>query len=154
MKAGGSRRAWGLGSDLESGMSMDSKHGVTWYVVADGGKARVLTGSGRGMHTVHVFDNSGLGNTDDDPAAARSQFTASESDPHEQAKLTFEKKIADELNEAVQGGRVDSIVLTAPAHAMHNIRKHLSKATAAVLSRSLTKDLTNVPDHELASHFD
>lgn len=135
-------------------MSIDSKHGVTWYVIADGGKARALTGSGRGMHTVHVFDNSGLDNTDDDPAAARSRFAVAESDPHEQAKLTFEKQVADELNEAVRTGRVDSIVLAAPAHALHNIRGHLSKATAAVVSNSLTKDLTNVPDHELASHFD
>lgn len=135
-------------------MSMDSKHGVTWYVVADGGKARVLTGSGRGMHTVHVFDNSGLGDFDDDPAATRSRFTAPESDPHEQAKLTFEKKVADELNEAVRTGKVDSIVLAAPAHALHNIRGHLNKAAVAVVSNSITKDLTNVPDHELASHFD
>lgn len=133
---------------------MDSKQGVTWFVVADGGKARVLTGSGRGMHTVHVFDNSGLANTDDDPAAARSQFTAAESDPHEQAKLSFEKLVADELNEAVRTGRVDSIVLAAPAHALHNIRGHLNKATTAVVSKTLTKDLTNIPDHELADHFD
>ncbi len=133
---------------------MDSKHGVTWFVVADGGKARVLTGSGRGMHTVHVFDNSGLANTDDDPAAARSRFTAPELDPHEQAKLSFEKTVADELNEAVRTGKVDSIVLAAPAHALHNIRGHLARATVAVVSRSLTKDLTNVPDHELADHFD
>lgn len=64
-----------------------SRDNATWYVVADGGKARVLTGSGRGMHTVHVFDNSDDGNADDDPAAARNQFTAPESDPREQAKL-------------------------------------------------------------------
>ena len=135
-------------------MSMDSKRGVTWFIVADGGKARVLTGSGRGMHTVHVFDNSGLANTDDDPAAARNQFTAPESDPHEQAKLSFEKKVADELNEAVRTAKVDSVVLAAPAHALHNIRGRLTKATAAVVSRSLAKDLTNVPDHELSGHFD
>jgi len=131
-----------------------SKDNATWYVVADGGKARVLTGSGRSMRTVHVFDNSGDGSTDDDPAAGRSQLTAPESDPHEQAKLAFEKKVADELNEAVRTGKLDSIVLAAPAHALHNIRGHLNKAALAVLSKSLTKDLTNVPDHELAGHFD
>lgn len=62
--------------------------------------------------------------------------------------------MADELNEAVRTGKVDSIVLAAPAHALHNIRGHLSKAALAAVSRSLHKDLTNVPDHELSGHFD
>jgi len=151
---GSTRQTLALHSSLESGMSKGSKDDVTWYVVADGGKARVLTKTKQGMHTVHVFDNSGQGNADNDPAAGRSQLTAPEADPHEQAKLAFEKKVADELNEAVRTGKVDSIVLAAPAHALHQIREHLNKAAKAVLSKSLSKDLTNTPDHELASHFD
>ncbi len=124
-----------------------------WYVVADGGKARVLTLEGDAMRTLQSFDNSGHGNTDDDPSAGTSQLKAPKSDPHDQAKSHFAKHVAERLNEAVRTGKVDQIVLAAPAHVLHDIREGLNKAAAAKLGKSLSKDLTNTPEHDLASHF-
>ena len=36
---------------------------------------------------------------------------------------------------------------------LHEIREELDKAATAKLGKSVSKDLTNTPDHELASHF-
>ena len=126
---------------------------ITWYVVADGGKARVLTLTDGTMRTLQHFDNSGHGDTDEDPSAGTSQLKAPKSDPHEQAKVHFAKMVAERLNEAVRTGKVDAIVLAAPAHVLHDIREGLDKAASAKLGTSLSKDLTNTPDIEMASHF-
>ena len=76
--------------------------GTTWYVVADGGKARILTLDDGRMRTLESFDNSGHGDTDEDPSAGTSQLKAPRSDPHDQAKGHFAKQVAAKLNEAVR----------------------------------------------------
>lgn len=127
--------------------------GTTWYVVADGGKARILTLDGSAMRTHQHFDNSGHGDTDADASGGTSQLKAPKSDPHAQAKAHFAKQVAGVLNEAVRTGKVDEIVLAAPAHVLHDIREELDKAASAKLGKSMSKDLTNTPEHELAAHF-
>ncbi len=127
--------------------------GMTWYVVADGGKARILTLEGGEMRTLQHFDNSGHGDTDEDFSAGTSQLKAPKTDPHDQAKAHFAKQVAERLNEAVRTGKVDEIVLAAPAHVLHDIREGLDKAASVKLGKSLSKDLTNTPDHQLASHL-
>ncbi len=126
---------------------------TVWYVVADGGKARILTLEGGEMRTLHRFDNSGHGDASDDPSAGTSQLKAPKADPHDQAKAHFAKQVADWLNEAVRTGKVDEIVLAASAHVLHDIRAEMDKSASAKLGKALSKDLTNTPDHELASHF-
>ncbi len=128
-------------------------NGTTWYVVADGGKARILTMDDGRMKAVQSFDNSGHGDTDEDPSAGTSQLKAPKSDPHDQAKAHFAKTVAAKLNEAVRTGKVDEIVLAAPAHVLHDVREALDKAATAKLGKTLSKDLANTPDIELASHF-
>ncbi len=127
--------------------------GTTWYVVADGGKARILNLEDGEMRTLEHFDNSGHGNTDEDASAGTSQLKAPKSDPHDQAKMHFAKQVASRLNEAVRTSKVDEIVLAAPAHVLHDIREGLDKTASGKLGKSLSKDLTNTPDHELATHF-
>lgn len=127
--------------------------GTTWYVVADGGKARILTLQGNELRTTQHFDNSGHGDTDEDPSAGTSQLKAPKADPHEQAKAHFAKLVSTRLNEAVRTGAVDEIILAAPAHVLHDIREGLDKAASGKLGKSLSKDLANTPDHALLSHF-
>ena len=132
---------------------MSKNTSKTWYVVADGGKARIVADHGGEMRTVQHFDRSGHGDTGTDASAGTSQMKAPRSDPHETSKVQFAKVVAGLLNEAVRTGKVDEIVLAAPAHVLHEIREALDKAAAAKLGKSVSKDLTNTPDHELASHF-
>ena len=126
---------------------------TTWYVVADGGKARFLTLDGGRMRTLESFDNSGHGDTDEDPSAGTSQLKAPKSDPHDQAKEHFAKLVAAKLNEAVRTGKIDEIILAAPAHVLHDVREALDKAASSKIGKTLSKDLANTPDGELASHF-
>ena len=104
-------------------MSKSTTNGITWYVVADGGKARIATLDGDKMRTVQHFDNSGHGNTDEDPSGGTSQLKAPKSDPHDQAKAHFAKQVAERLNEAVRTGKVDEIILAASPHVLHDIRE-------------------------------
>ncbi len=127
--------------------------GTTWYVVADGGKARILTLDDGRMRTLESFDNSGHGDTDEDPSAGTSQLKAPKSDPHDQAKGHFAKQVAAKLNEAVRKGSVEEIALAAPAHVLHDIREALDKVATSKLGKTLSKDFTNTPDGELAVHF-
>ena len=128
--------------------------GTTWYVVADGGKARILTLNDDGrMRTLESFDNSGHGDSDEDPSAGTSQLKAPKSDPHDQAKGRFAKQVAAKLNEAVRIGKADDIALAAPAHVLHDIREALDKATTAKLGKTVSKDFTNTPDNDLAGLF-
>ncbi len=126
---------------------------TTWYVIADGGKARIAALEGGHMRTLQHFDSSGHGDTDEDASAGTSQLKAPKADPHDQAKAHFAKQVASRINEAVRTGGVDRIMLAAPAHVLHDIRIALDKAAVAKLGPTLTKDLANTPDHELASHF-
>ena len=128
--------------------------GQKWIVIADGGKARIVTGDGNKMHTVQHFDRSGHGDVATDASGGTSQLKAAKADPNEATKDQFARVVAERLNEAVRTGKVDDIVLAAPAHVLHDIREHLNKAAAAKLSKSLSKDLANTPDSELHSHFE
>ena len=126
---------------------------VTWYVVADGGKARILTRDDDGMKTVSSFDSSGHGNTTENDAAEISQIKAPKANPNEQVKALFARQVAEHLNEAANANKVDHIILAAPGHILHDIREALNKTATHTLGQSLSKDLTNVPDNELAKHF-
>jgi len=125
----------------------------TWYVIADGGKARIMVLAGGELRTREHLGTSGLGGavSKSDGEAHRQQQP--KSDPHELAKAHFAKEIATYLNQAVRTKAVDEIVLAAPAHILHDIREHLDKAALPKLLKAVSKDLTNTPDHEMASHF-
>ena len=132
---------------------MNKSDEVTWYVVADGGKARFLTRDDAGMTTISAFDSAGHGDTEEDDAAEISQIKAPRSDPGEQVKALFARQVAQHLNTAVEAHRVQHIVLAAPGTVLHEIREALSKPATAALGETHSKDLTNIADRELASHF-
>lgn len=132
---------------------MARSDGDTWYVVADGGKARILTRDGEAMRTVQHFDAAGHGDAAADAAGEVSQIKAPKSDPNQQVKAHFAHEVAARINEAVRTNRVASVVLAAPAPVLHEIREKLDKKATGALEKSLSKDLTNIPDHDLASHF-
>jgi len=69
-------------------------------------------------------------------------------------KRKFSRQMAHEINRASAQGAFDHLVLVAPPHTMNGIRDELDTTTAAKVLGSLQKDLTKVPDHELASHLD
>ena len=132
---------------------MSKRDEVTWYVVADGGKARILTRDGNTMKVVSSFDSSGHGDTTESDAAEISQIKAPKADPREQVKALFARQVAEHLNAAANANSVDHIVLAAPGHILHDIKEALNKPATHALGQTLSKDLTNVADGELAAHF-
>ena len=132
---------------------MSRNEGETWYVVADGGKARILTREGETMRTRQSFDAAGHGDTDEDASGGTSQLKAPKSDPHDQAKAHFAHEVASRINEAVRINQVSEVMLAAPAPVLHEIRAKLDKKATAALGKTQSKDLTNIPDHDLAAHF-
>lgn len=132
---------------------MNKKTEVTWYVVADGGKARILVRHGESMSTVSAFDSSGHGDTAESDTATIGAIHSPSTNPASQVKALFARQVAEHLNRAVNANEVDHIVLAAPGHVLHDIRETLNKPATQALGKSLSKDLTNVPDGELATHF-
>ena len=130
-----------------------SKPTNTWYVVADGGKARILTKSDSGMNTLRSFDASGKGNDVENADSGTSQLKAPKADPKDQAEAHFAKAIAEHLNEAIRRHQTDNLVIAASPQVLHGIREALSKEAAAKVETTMSKDYTNLPDSELAAHF-
>jgi hypothetical protein len=121
-----------------------AQHGeATWYVVADGGKARFLTRAKDGaMTTLSSFDSSGHGDTGEDDAATIGHIKAPKSDPAAQIKALFARQVAAHLNTAAEA-----------QHVLNEIEAALDKRAAGMLRARLSKDLTNISDHDLPAHF-
>ncbi|RAI59752.1 hypothetical protein DOO78_05705 [Roseicella frigidaeris] len=130
-----------------------SKPDHTWYVVADGGKARILVRTEDGLRTRHSFDASGKANAVENADSGVSQLKAPKSDPKDQSEAHFAKAVADYLNEAVRRGQAESLVIAASAQVLHGIREELSKEAAGLVSKTMSKDYVNLPDNELTAHF-
>lgn len=126
----------------------------SWYVVADGRQARVLTRDGHGLRTVRRFDQSGKGDAVENSESGTSQLKAPKADPERQAETHFAEALTEFLNEAVRTGKASSLTIAASARTLHEIREGLSKEAEGKVAKTMSKDLTNTPDAELASHFD
>jgi len=137
----------------------------TLYVIADGGRARFVERDEIGeFRTIVSFVSSeahqrahdlGL----DRPARVKESASAARHaieprrDLHVAAKEDFVKHIAGEID--VEHGRksFDNLVLIAPARVLTELKEKLSKAMVQLAGDSLQKDLTKVPDHDLAEHL-
>jgi protein required for attachment to host cells len=136
-----------------------------WYVIADGGAARFVERDLRGMfRTVVSLVSPKVHERSHDlglDRPARVQESASPSrhaveprrDLHEAAKEDFVRTVAAELAVLHEQGQFDELVLVAPARVLGELKDSLSKPMAKVVVKELQKDLTKVPDHELAGHL-
>src|SRR5262245_7304872 len=142
------------------------KRRTIWIVVADGEHARFVTPApNRAFRTQRALDSpsahkrtSDLG-TDRPPRSMESatgirHAITPKHDLHELEKEDFAHRLANEINRASAQGAFDQFLLVAPAHTLIEIRDKLDTTTASKLLGTLQKNLTGVPDHELASHLE
>jgi protein required for attachment to host cells len=61
----------------------------------------------------------------------------------------FAEEVAEVLNAEAAAGKLDRLALVAPSRTLNAIRGHLTGPARAALARTLAKDLTKTPDHEL-----
>ena len=140
----------------------------TWILIADAGRARVLENSGPGRGTTEV---DGLSSESALPGAtseivADRQGRSFESvgatrhplephtDPRKKLKRDYLEMLADQLDERLQAGDFDKLVVVAPPPALGILRRAYSHRVSSVVSGELAKDLTKVPDHQLGSHLE
>jgi protein required for attachment to host cells len=77
-----------------------STHDTTWYAVADGGKARILTRHDDHFRTIHTFNAECTGDIDEDASKGEHQPKAPHADPKAEIKHEFARVVADYLNRA------------------------------------------------------
>ncbi len=139
----------------------------TWFVVADGASARILTrgAEGKGFVIVErresaearrptrelVSDRPGRGH---ESATTGRHAMEAPNDPQRLKKLEFARELAREINRASAESRFDDLVLVAPARTLGEIKRVLDGTARAKLSAALTKDLTKVPPDHLHDHLD
>jgi len=142
------------------------KHPKTWYVVADGGRARIV--QKRDAHDAfdtsrefvspdihrqtHELGTERPGRTHESASSAHHALQPRQ-DFHQADKRNFVYEVARALNEANTRNEFDRLILVAPAHALGELNHALDAPTRRKIAAQLQKDLTNVPNADLAGHF-
>lgn len=138
---------------------------ITWIVVADHQRARVLMngGPGRGLRPVSGMDLQTHLKAGRDIAADRpgrsfeSRGVARHAvqprvDPHRQAAERFVERVAKALTAASENGDYDRLVLIAPPRALGEFRKLLPASVKGKLIGEVSEDLTKAPTKALSRH--
>jgi protein required for attachment to host cells len=143
---------------------------ITWYVVADGGRARIVQKRTRQGDRPEAFDTlrevvsadlhrathdlgtERPGRTHESATSGRHAVQPRQ-DLHRAEKQNFAHEVAALLSEASQRDEFDMLVLVAPAHALSDLRQALDAPTRRKVTAELQKDLTKVPNADLAKHF-
>jgi protein required for attachment to host cells len=138
----------------------------TWYVVAEGGRARILTR----RRIQAMFDtHSELTSADihsrsrdlgaerpgriHESANAARHAAEPRQDFHQAEKLAFIDRLAEVLNAANRSSEFDHLILAAPARALGELNHALDAPTKLKVVFQLQKDLTHVPNAALSEHF-
>lgn len=138
---------------------------VTWVVVADAARGRVFSTTDKGKSLTAVLDQDLVadnrptrdidadrpGRTFDRGGEGR-HAKEPRTDPHEHAKQVFAHQVAELLkHEQDTTGRYDRLVIVAPPSFLGDLRGYLPATVKACVSHEIAKDLTKLPDHELAT---
>jgi len=138
----------------------------TWILVADGARARIVVneGPGKGVKQLEGADFRAEHPSSGDVMADRPgrSFESSgsgrhamepTSDAHRLAKQAFVKEIAGFLQRQAQKKSFDRLIILAPPQALGDLRAALSDAVRTLVTAELAKDLTPVPNEDLAKHL-
>lgn len=142
------------------------KKKVTWILVADGARARILKneGPGKGLqpavdqefrHALPRTRELGVerpGRTQESATSARHALD-NPVDWHRFEKEKFAKEMAKILDKAAAAGEFERLVLVAPPRTLGDLRGALAAATRKMVSGELDKDLTQVTLGELPEHL-
>jgi protein required for attachment to host cells len=124
--------------------AMEATMAQTQFVIADGGHARWVVRAGQDQYVTTAEQTASFRGPE--PPEGKS-FAAGAGRGEED----FAKELAEAINARAAPHGFDRLVLVAPAHFLSDLRRRLSTTAAGKLAHTLAKDLTNTPDHELAS---
>lgn len=139
---------------------------TTWVLIADGGRARILSREGsehelspvEGMTFHHDLPKTSDLARDRQPRSFESvghgrHPVDSGPDLHRQEKEKFALELAKLLDAKAAEKAYDSLVIVAPAKALGELRASISAAVRAKVAGELDKDLTKTPNHEVMTHL-
>ncbi|MEE8334330.1 MAG: host attachment family protein [Alphaproteobacteria bacterium] len=144
------------------------KKTVTWYLVADGARARLFAndGPGRGLHPATdktyaldevrrtqdiVSDREGRGAG---PAGGSGHAMTAPTDPRAHEEAEFVRHLAGEIGEMGQKNQYDRLVIVAAPQALGALRAHLPRAAQDKLIGELNKDLTQLTAADITQHLE
>ena len=139
---------------------------VTWILIADGARARILRSDGRGSPLTPVGgeiegDNRKTGEIGVErpgraygPGGAGRHAMEPRVDWHELEKHLFAKNLAAYLNKSAQEKAFERLAMVAPAKVLGDLRAALGKQASELVVAELSKDLTGIPDRELPAHLE
>lgn len=142
------------------------KHRITWIVMADGSRARIVTRRTEepGFDVIAAFASSDahapsreLGA--DRPGRSRESAASAHHaieprhDLHGERKTAFIRSVAEHLNRAAAERAFHDLVLFAPPHCLGELRNRLDATTTHKIKATFPKDLTKLPIAELPAHL-
>jgi protein required for attachment to host cells len=143
------------------------KHTRTWILVADGGRARILetTGKQQGMHLVagsqsHLHNPPSRELGEDAPGRVYESVGHTRhaiqprSDPHTALEALFASQLATMLADHSAKDAFDRLVVVAPPAMLGNLRKMIKPEVRNKIVAEIDKDLTRIPNNEIASHIE
>ncbi|MFI4997790.1 MAG: host attachment protein [Hyphomicrobiales bacterium] len=135
---------------------------VTWVLVADGARARILARKGAEggleqipqgafVHEVNRVaelgtDRPGRGHESANPAHHAIEPRV---DWRREGKHTFAHRLADFLEQKAVEKAFDCLILVAPPHFIGDLRDTIGREARVRLVGELTKDLTRLPPEEI-----
>ncbi|MBF0246794.1 MAG: host attachment protein [Alphaproteobacteria bacterium] len=138
---------------------------ITWILVADGARARIVRneGPGKGLSAAldYEFAASHAPTRDfgaDKPGRSQggggaSHAKAGKVDWHTFEKQLFAQEMVKVLDDAHGKGAFDSLVLVAPPKTLGELRKGMNGKLSEVVRAEVGKDLTHLNLHDLAEHL-
>src|SRR5262245_47453990 len=147
---------------------MPFKHPKTWFVIADGARARILRNDGPGTPLVPAIDRDLAdpavhGHSRDlksdrpgrafDPGSGQPHAMEPHHDFHNFEKRMFARQVAKLLDEHAAKKDIERLVLVAPPKTLGDLRAELSPHSIGLVAAEIPKDLTHVPVAKLAEHL-
>jgi protein required for attachment to host cells len=140
----------------------------TWAVVADGARIRIFLNVANGPRLLPVFGgvftnpeahghardlrSDRPGRSFESVGHAR-HAEEPRTDPHREAKRHFAKQICDFVEKGAGDGQFDQLVLIAPPQMLGDLRAYLGPKSAPCVAAEVDKDLTQLPEGELATRL-
>lgn len=143
------------------------KSTVTWVLVADGSRARLLAGDGAGKGLEPALDQEFIGTNlasrdiaSDRPG--RSFDSGGEgrhameppTDPKRHAKQAFVRDVAGILEAARKRNEFERLIVVAPPQALGDLRSEFGVELQRMVIAEINKDLTQVPIRDLPDHLE
>ncbi|MCC2096292.1 MAG: host attachment protein [Hyphomicrobiales bacterium] len=132
-----------------------------WILVCDGAKSLLLHNKGDEKFpnfetlSTREQENPKTANQGTNPpgrvhsSSSTERSAVEQTDWHDRAEQEFLTGVVQDLNHAVEQGKVQAITIVAAPRALGMMRPHYSKGLSALLANEIAKDYAGKPVHEI-----